>query len=249
LVLPLKQVFTHYNKQFLLTGSRWLLNFKVDCPAAELPNRYTAKFIINHKLNIMISTFKSLETGNKRAIIVAGVILPLIAGGIMTEFDDEWIPVTIIICLPVYWILVFAGLWIYDGFGSNENQKGDKRFQDKNDLIRFLIKKRVQQNSELNMNDNKIDSLDGMMLAGMPEGTIVAIVELYAKLKGTGTPDKEIFEQFEAMRPGSGEMPSPLNLNSYISYRLRLEHEDGMGLTDEFISESIKICSNHYMLK
>jgi hypothetical protein len=29
-----------YNKQFLLTGLRWLLGFKVDRPAAELPNRY-----------------------------------------------------------------------------------------------------------------------------------------------------------------------------------------------------------------
>lgn len=121
-----------------------------------------------------------------------------------------------------------------------------KNFRSKSELTHHLIKKRVSQTPELNMDSSTIDSLEGMMLAGMPESTIVAIVELYVKLKESDISDKEIFKQFEQMRPGSGKMPTPLNLNSYINYRLKLEHEDGIGLTDEFTFDAIKTCSNYF---
>ena len=42
-----------YNKQFLLTGLRWLLGFKVDRPAAELPHRYA-----------LIKKFRCMDTVN-----------------------------------------------------------------------------------------------------------------------------------------------------------------------------------------
>lgn len=39
----------------------------------------------------------------------------------MTEFDDEWLAVALIICLPSYCILVAMGLWIYSGYESDSN--------------------------------------------------------------------------------------------------------------------------------
>lgn len=121
-----------------------------------------------------------------------------------------------------------------------------KNFRNESELTHHLIKKRVSKTPELNMDESTIDSLEGMMLAGMPESTIVAIVELYVRMKEADISDKEIFQQFEQMRSGSGKMPSPLNLNSYINYRLRLEHVDGIGLTNEFTTDAIKASYNYF---
>jgi len=63
----------------------------------------------------MISKFKALPKGVQRAIIVASLIIPYIAGYIMGG-KREWFLVGLIICTPIYWVLTFAGVWIYEGF-------------------------------------------------------------------------------------------------------------------------------------
>ncbi|MBB6003677.1 hypothetical protein [Arcicella rosea] len=66
----------------------------------------------------MIPRFKALLKGVQRAIIVASLILPYIAGYIMGG-EEEWFLVGLIICTPVYWVLTFAGIWIYEGFKTD----------------------------------------------------------------------------------------------------------------------------------
>jgi fucose permease len=66
----------------------------------------------------MISKFKALPKGVQRAIIVASLIVPFIAGRIMDKYD--WVGVGLVICTPIYWVLIFAGIWIYEGFKTDK---------------------------------------------------------------------------------------------------------------------------------
>ena len=66
----------------------------------------------------MISKFTALPKGVQRTIIVASFILPFIAGYIMHKYD--WFLNGLIIFTPVYWILIFAGIWVYEGFKADK---------------------------------------------------------------------------------------------------------------------------------
>ncbi|MFZ3137346.1 MAG: hypothetical protein WA126_08155 [Thermodesulfovibrionales bacterium] len=134
------------------------------------------------------------------------------------------------------------GLWksLFGGVGYS-----------KNDLIRSLAKQRVRDDPMANamgFNEHMIDSLGMIQLAGLPESTIVAIVETYAVLKKKGVSDQEIFQRIEAHRSSvvSGEMPKPLHLDSYILYRIRLEHSHGFPISEDYINEAIRISRIHY---
>lgn len=41
----------------------------------------------------------------------------------MTDFDDEWLAVALIICVPVYCVLVAMGLWVYSGYNNADDDK------------------------------------------------------------------------------------------------------------------------------
>lgn len=121
----------------------------------------------------------------------------------------------------------------------------------KNDLIRSLAKQRVRDDpmaAAMGFNEHMVDSLGMMQLAGLPESTIITIVETFAMLKKHGASDQEIFQRIEAHRSsiGSGEMPNPLNLESYIQYRVELEHSHGSPISEEFVSEATRVCREHY---
>lgn len=65
---------------------------------------------------------------------------------------------------------------------------------DKIELIRNLVRRRVQNDPIASMLGN-INSLTESMLIGLPEATIVTIVETYWKMKNQGLSDKEIHER------------------------------------------------------
>ena len=200
----------------------------------------------------MISTFKSLSKGAQRLIVTLVISASIINLNIVAPRNaaGEEFVIAFIVFMGLYSIVAMIGLWIYDGFQDNKNKKVNDNFTRKNSLIRHLIKKRVQENNTLTMSESEIDSLEGLKLDGMPESTIVSIVELYCALKGTGAQENEILQYIETAREGVrqsiGEMPSNLTLNSYINYRLKTEHNNTSGLTDKFISYAIKASLNHF---
>jgi hypothetical protein len=121
----------------------------------------------------------------------------------------------------------------------------------KNDLIRALAKQRVRRDptaSAMGFNEHMVDSLGMLQLAGLPESTITTIVETYATLKKHGAPDHEIFARIEAHRSsiGSGEIPNPLNLESYTQYRIELEHSHGTPISEEYVTEAVRVCRQHF---
>lgn len=121
----------------------------------------------------------------------------------------------------------------------------------KSELIRNLAKQRVRDDpmaAAMEFDERMVDTLGTMQLAGLPESTIVTIVETYATLKKHGVSDGEIIQRIEAHRSsiGSGELPRPLNLDSYIQYRLELEHSHGAPISEEFVTDAIRVCREQY---
>jgi len=117
----------------------------------------------------------------------------------------------------------------------------------KNDLIRSLAKQRIRADpmaAAMGFSEPMVDSLGITQLAGLPESTIATIVETFAVLKKQGIQDGEIFARIEAHRAtvGTGQIPQPLTLESYVTYRIALEHSVGAPVSQDFIAEAVTIC-------
>ena len=63
----------------------------------------------------ILKNFKDLQKGIKRAIIIGSILFTLLALKIM-NIEDQYIWGNAISYFLVYWVLAFAGLWIYAGF-------------------------------------------------------------------------------------------------------------------------------------
>lgn len=139
-----------------------------------------------------------------------------------------------------------------NGFAESQKFSTDKKIH----LIKQLAKKRVQNDPVLKekyrgKNVPKIDDLPEMMLMGLPEGTIVSIVEVYWMMRNQAKgSDKEIFQAIESHRaPLSSEkttMPSPLTLSNYVKYRLKIDHSDGVPISDKIIETAIEEANKAY---
>jgi hypothetical protein len=120
-------------------------------------------------------------------------------------------------------------------------------------IIRQLIKIRLQNDQLLQKKYEgksvpNVDDLPEIVLMGLPEGTIVSIVETFWTMKRqTNASDNEILETIERHRrtlfPELGPMPSPLTLPNYIKYRLNIEHSHGVSISDKFIENAIEIAN------
>ena len=123
---------------------------------------------------------------------------------------------------------------------------------DKNALIRNLIRLRIKNDAmaaAMGFREETVDSLSTFLLAGLPEGTLVAIVETWSILHKRGMKDDEIFSRIEGHRSKMfprGQMPTPLNLHKYIKYRIELEHSEGAPISDEFIDIAADIARKAY---
>ena len=121
----------------------------------------------------------------------------------------------------------------------------------KEELIKSLVKERIKLDpmaESMGFNEDMVDSLGTMQLMGLPEAAIVTIVETYALSLKSGAPDEAILNHIENHRSqlGAGTMPSPLNLDSYIKYRIKIEHEYGAPISEELISRAIKKTRQRY---
>lgn len=120
--------------------------------------------------------------------------------------------------------------------------------QQKLQLIRALLKKRAEKSfvARLLGNVESLFEYSDVELMGSPEATVVTIVETYLELHHQGVPDDEIFEAIERHRQttGRGQLPKPLNLDSYIKYRLRIEHRSRKRMNNEEIDFAIFAARN-----
>jgi hypothetical protein len=97
-------------------------------------------------------------------------------------------------------------------------------------LIKRLAMERMAENGfpDLEGMRRHIEGLSTFQLAGIPESTIEWIVRAYIANKKTGASDEEVFRVIEHHRVSnggpSGVMPANLGLNTYIRYRVEIEH-------------------------
>jgi hypothetical protein len=121
----------------------------------------------------------------------------------------------------------------------------------KNDLIKKLAKDRINTDpmaESMGFNESMIDSLGTMELMGIPEAAIVTIVETYVLSLKSGAPEEAILNHIENHRSqlGTGTMPVPLNLESYIKYRIEIEHGHGAPISEQFILKAISVAREQY---
>jgi len=121
----------------------------------------------------------------------------------------------------------------------------------KEDLIKSLAKKRIKEDplaKSKGFNESMIDALSTMELMSIPEAAIVTIIETYALSLKSGAPEEAILNHIENHRSqlGAGAVPSPLNLESYIKYRIKIEQEHGEPISEQFISRAISRARKQY---
>lgn len=132
------------------------------------------------------------------------------------------------------------------GTRSHERQtEGITQKPPKLEFIKVLLRERLEAAGIFNQWRDEFDQMTETAVMGIPEATIVTIVETYAELRRRpGWTDEAIFTAIERHRntfiPG-GQLPTPLTLTRYVSYRLELEHGHGdLRLTDEFIADAVR---------
>jgi hypothetical protein len=106
-------------------------------------------------------------------------------------------------------------------------------------LTRKLARERVKCNPFLRMLGN-IDELSDIQLMGLPEATIITIIQTYYVLRTGGLSEDEALYAIESHRAiigGGGGKKKFLGLKNFIEYRLTLEHSHGIGLESDYIEK------------
>lgn len=67
----------------------------------------------------LINNFKELPKGYKRLLVFGSIIVPILSASIFCEYEEEWLGY-LAISIIGYWILIFFGIWIYEGFKSDK---------------------------------------------------------------------------------------------------------------------------------
>jgi len=117
-----------------------------------------------------------------------------------------------------------------------------KKPNDKIALIRDLVKERVESDPFVK-HLVEIESLSEFELMGLPEATVVTIVESYMIFtQKQGILSEEALGLIENHRSAirSGEIPSPLTLTSYVKYRLALDHSRGLSIPEASVDRVIE---------
>jgi len=124
-----------------------------------------------------------------------------------------------------------------------------RKLDSKIELIQKLVRRRAENDPFAKHLVKEVDGLSEFELMGLPEGTIVTIVESYELMtKRQGLSSDEALELIESHRAmaASGEIPTPLTLTNYIRYRLELDHPDGVPPADVEVEEAIHEAKNFF---
>jgi hypothetical protein len=118
-------------------------------------------------------------------------------------------------------------------------------------LIRSLVKKRVIEDEaarQLGYTPAMIDSLSVEVLTGIPEATIVTIVDAFAQLKIKGMAQVAVLNAIERSRTGGSaeNVPDEMTLEAYVEYRINREHGAEVTLSPKHIFESVELTRTLY---
>ncbi len=110
-------------------------------------------------------------------------------------------------------------------------------------LIRTLLRERLELLGVFDKYRSEFEATPDAALMGVPEATIVVNVESYVFFSRQGLDDRAIFARIESHRGTlgpTGVLPSPLTLESYIEYRLKLDHAAGTPMPPGFVRRAIQ---------
>src|SRR5262245_514885 len=119
------------------------------------------------------------------------------------------------------------------------------QYEKKLQLIRKLLEERSKRSMFLRLFSN-VQTMPDTVVMLTPEGTIVTIVETYYALRKAGASAAEALAAIENFRSMStpGGTPNCSDLNAYVQYRVRLEHNRGRQMTDFEILRASSITSD-----
>ena len=124
-------------------------------------------------------------------------------------------------------------------FGSNNVPQSNPKI----DIIKKYIKKKISGDPSAPITIKDVDSMPEKILMGLPEATLFWIVENYWLHKKQNFEDNYTFQAIEEHRRNmtgtAGILPVPLNLENYVKYRVKIEHQESSP-NDKLIEEAIK---------
>jgi hypothetical protein len=132
------------------------------------------------------------------------------------------------------------------GAGRHDRQaEGAQQRPTKTEFIKSLLRQRLEGSGVFSQWRAEFNQMTDAMVMGIPEAAIVTIVETYTQFRSRpGWADEAIFDAIERHRSAftlGGQLPSPLTLTGYVSYRLELEHGHGdLRLTDEVTANAVR---------
>lgn len=122
----------------------------------------------------------------------------------------------------------------------------------KTELVGQLVRDRIENTPEAweaGVTPEVVDSLHESTLMGLPEATIVTIVESYVDLGTRGLREAEALGVIEATRSelmGEGDVPMPPTLWSYVRYRVDLEYSDSAYLSKEHFDTAMNAAIDYF---
>jgi hypothetical protein len=73
----------------------------------------------------MMKRFRSLTLGVRRSLMIGTIPGSMLVGGILGSLSeprldgDDFLLYSLFWGIPIYWVIVFIGLWIYEGFKTS----------------------------------------------------------------------------------------------------------------------------------
>ena len=154
---------------------------------------------------------------------------------------DDWLYTAVFPAFLCMWAMMFDGGQSGRAAGAPDRLK----------LVRSFVKKRVIQDPIASLHGyspEMVDQLPPAVLLGLPEATLVLIVESFAALRKLGASESEALKRIEAHRSAvaPGRMPASASLEQYVAYRLSLEHSGGGPISHEHIADCVLLARTLY---
>jgi hypothetical protein len=141
-------------------------------------------------------------------------------------------------------------------FGFFKQRSQFRRMSDRMRVnnVREMLKLRLSHDPVARSTGIDPDELDEPMVEGLPEMTVFKEVQCYLMFRGNGASDAEAMQSLyemhkpflDARGPAVGAPPSPLRLQSWILFIVRVMHAHGAPISESHIKACISISGETY---